>query len=378
MPSSPACRSRRRRSTSTPGTCCAPADGTPATLPLMSIADPYNLYGGPVNYIRASLTQGSLDNQALYAFDTLTFDEHWMLNLGARYEHNEGDTIVDTVNICPGQPHARSGDRAFGGSKTRKTCSPIELACSSSRWTRAPSTSPTPTARRRRRPLSTASLLTAGRTPVTLIRKARSNRDSARSGTSTTASPLNAAVFRNDREEFKVADPGNPANPSGEQQLDGEARVDGVTFGVAGQILQGWSVFANVTFLESEVLQGVSDACIANPSTACGNSAAVPDPIAGRAISGRRSALAARGPPTTWSAWIVGYGVTYQSSYDYYTGTGANAGDIKGYTTHARWSASTSTTVLASSSTSTTCSKVVLHPRPQNGGPRRAMQDRWC
>ena len=34
------------------------------------------------------------------------------------------------------------------------------------------------------------------------------------------------------------------------------------------------------------------------------------------------------------SQWTFGYGITYQSSYDYYTGTGANAGTIKGYTTH--------------------------------------------
>ena len=70
---------------------------------------------------------------------------------------------------------------------------------------------------------------------------------------------LTAAVFRNDREEFKVADPLNPDNPSGEQQLDGQARVDGVTLGAAGMITDAWSVFANVTYLDSEVLQGISD-----------------------------------------------------------------------------------------------------------------------
>ncbi|MBW8810472.1 MAG: TonB-dependent receptor, partial [Lysobacter sp.] len=66
-------------------------------------------------------------------------------------------------------------------------------------------------------------------------------------------------VFRNDRKNYKVADLDNPANLSGLQQLDGQARVDGVMLGVSGLITDQWAVYANYAFLDSEVLQGVSN-----------------------------------------------------------------------------------------------------------------------
>jgi catecholate siderophore receptor len=87
-------------------------NGAFVTLPAMSIANPDNVYVGPINYIRTNLTQGTLDTAAVYAFDTLEFNPQWMLNLGARYEHNEGDTVVDAfdVTVTPslGQPLPRA------------------------------------------------------------------------------------------------------------------------------------------------------------------------------------------------------------------------------------------------------------------------------
>ena len=70
---------------------------------------------------------------------------------------------------------------------------------------------------------------------------------------------LTASVFRNDRENYRVADTGNPDNPSGEQQLDGRARVDGLLLGAMGRINERWYVYANYSRLESEVVQGTSD-----------------------------------------------------------------------------------------------------------------------
>jgi catecholate siderophore receptor len=145
---------------------------------------------------------------------------------------------------------------------------------------------------------------------------------------------INGSVFRNAREEFKVADPGNPANPSGEQQLDGEARVDGVSLGLAGAMTRDWSIFANVTYLDSEVVQGVSDACLAAPSASCGNTVAVRDPIAGLPISGTPERAGSVWTTYALAQWTFGYGASYQSDHVYYTGVGANYGRIKGYTTH--------------------------------------------
>ena len=44
------------------------------------------------------------------------------------------------------------------------------------------------------------------------------------------------------------------------QTLHGKARVQGVALGASGQITDQWAIFANYTYLDSEVLQGVSRA----------------------------------------------------------------------------------------------------------------------
>lgn len=311
------------------------ADGSSFVLPQMSISDPFSVYTGPINYIRSGITEGTLDNQAVYAFDTLEFSERWMLNVGARYEHNKGDTVAYAFNVTPGPSLGQLTSRTVGENEDDLFSYRAGLIF---------------------KPVSNASLYLSyanSKTPS----KASVNGSCTATSTTGTANcnvdpesavnielggkwdvnsrlALTAAVFRNDREEFKVADPGNPANPSGEQQLDGQARVDGVALGAAGSITDAWSVFANITWLDSEVLQGVSDACKANPSTACANSVANPDPLAGRPISGTPERSGSLWTTYELSQWTFGYGVTYQGSYEYYTGTGANAGTIKGYTTH--------------------------------------------
>ena len=304
------------------------ANGTPAVLPPMDIAHPDNLYVGPRNYIRASTTRGSLSNQALYAFDTLKFDEHWMLNLGARWEHNGGDSVVDTYGTSGatlGQVTAHNdfenADNLFSY-RAAVLFKPVEagtvyLSYANSKTPSKASVNGACTAQ------------TCNVDPETAV-----NIELGTKWDLNERLAVSAALFRNDREAFKVADPGNPANPSGEQQLDGRARVDGLSLGVAGQLLPHWSVFANVTFLDSEVLQGVSDACKARPSAACSNSAAVPDPFAGRAISGTPARSGSLWTTYDLDRWSFGYGVTYQSSYDYYSNSGANFGEIRGYTAH--------------------------------------------
>jgi catecholate siderophore receptor len=136
---------------------------------------------------------------------------------------------------------------------------------------------------------------------------------------------VTGALFRNDRTNFKVADPGNPNNPSGEQQLDGEARVDGVALGVAGQLTHDWAIFANVTWLESEVLQGVSDFVAGTAG----------DPLKGLPISGTPERSGSIWTTYDLSDWTFGYGITYQSDYLFYGNNLATSlGTVKGFTTH--------------------------------------------
>ena len=126
----------------------------------------------------------------------------------------------------------------------------------------------------------------------------------------------------------------DPANPSGEQQLDGQARVDGVSLGVAGELTDRWSVFANATLLDSEVLQSVSDYCLANPGlNGCTNTPANPDPQRGQRIINTPEQSASLWTTYAFApGWSAGYGVTYQGGFD--GGRVIGLPDVKSHTTH--------------------------------------------
>ncbi|HXR52312.1 MAG TPA: TonB-dependent receptor, partial [Steroidobacteraceae bacterium] len=115
---------------------------------------------------------------------------------------------------------------------------------------------------------------------------------------------LTAAVSRNERTNYRVNEGITPENPTGQQVLDGTARVDAVILGLAGSLLPNWSVFANYTHLDSEVLQGA-----ANSVAAAGQDFTRGDPLQNTPEHSG----------SLWSTWDVmrglqlGYGLTYQS-----------------------------------------------------------------
>ena len=117
---------------------------------------------------------------------------------------------------------------------------------------------------------------------------------------------LNAAVFRNERSNFRVPS-GDPTIP--EQQLDGNSRVDGIALGAAGAIGTKWSIFANYTYLDSEVVQSVSDRLLLGGTI---------DILAGDPLPNTPEHSA-----SVWTtyqisqAFSVGYGVTYQGEYTF-------------------------------------------------------------
>jgi catecholate siderophore receptor len=239
-------------------------------LPTMDMFNPDNVYRGPINRTLTGRTEGELDNQAVYVFDTIKFSEQWLLSLGARYEHNEGKTNTATVVLAPttvgaplpalpigtvtgyGVPAKNTDDlfsyraglvykpvenvsvyAAYGNSKTPSKAS-VNGSCTLTSTT------------------GTANCTVDPETAVNYEIGAKWDLFDGRLA-------LTGSLFRNDRENYKVSDPGNPNNPTGAQQLDGRARVDGAMLGVSGLITDHWAVYANYAYLDSEVLQGVSD-----------------------------------------------------------------------------------------------------------------------
>ena len=226
------------------------ATGGTVTYPLMNLYNPDSFYTGPLNYTRSAIQEGELDSRAVYAFDTLHFNEQWSFNGGFRYERSEGsnrsDAYAVTGVVTPGPLLKNSDDLlsyraglvykpvengsiyvAVGNSKTPSKGS-VNGACTAA---------------------------TCNVDPETAISYELGTKWDLLDARLT----LTASLFRNDRENYKVADAGNPNNPSAEQQLDGHARVDGLLLGASGKITDNWMVYANYSHLNSEVLQGVSD-----------------------------------------------------------------------------------------------------------------------
>lgn len=295
------------------------ADGSnpylaPNHLPFMDISNPDSLYTGPINKTLVGRTAGTLSNQAAYVFDTLKFNEKLSLNLGARYEHNEGDTTTWAVTTTAGPAGPIGTVTGKSGQFDNKddlfsyraglVFKPVQngtvyLAYANSKTPSKASVNGACTAATCEVDPETAVNIELG-TKWELLNSRLA---------------LTAALFRNERENYKVADPGNPANPTGEQQLDGKARVQGLALGVAGNITREWSVFANYTYLDSEVLSGVSEFCRQNPSPACVNSTAEPDPLKGNPLTNTPKHSASLWTTYRLNDWTFGYGATYQGEF---------------------------------------------------------------
>lgn len=282
-----------------------PLGATPnPTLPVMDISDPDHVYTGPINYIRTGFTNAEVSNQAIYVFDRIEIGEQWELNGGIRIERNEGTTAAATIAtpypappaqpvVTAGTPFENADDLlsyrfgivyqpvenasiyyAFGNSETPSQAS-VRVACNATNCNVDPE-------------------------------EGESHEIGVKWEVFDRRLLLTAAVFRNERTNFRVAS-GDPLVP--EQVLDGSSRVDGVALGASGLITDNWSIFANYTFLDSEILQSISDVSIGG---------GVVDFQAGDPLP--NTPEHALGVWTTYSfpfGLMVGYGVTYNGEYTF-------------------------------------------------------------
>ncbi|QAZ39467.1 TonB-dependent siderophore receptor [Methylibium sp. Pch-M] len=277
-------------------------------LPPMDIANPEGVYGGPVNFVATGRTRGELDNVAVYLFDNLKFNEQWALNGGVRYEKNRTSSSTDAIaaGVTTSSPTQSRTDNltsfrvglvykpvpigsfyvAYGNSKTPSKAT-VNGACTQNETTTTGNNN------------CNVAPETAINIEVGTKWDVLDNRLS-----------LTAAVFRNELRNYRV-NSNDPTVP--DQQLDGKSRVDGVALGAAGQITPQWSVSANYTYLDSEVLSGASDFCVANP-TALNCDAAL-------AMTGNPLTNTPEHAFSLWTTYqfvpslTVGYGVLYQGSW---------------------------------------------------------------
>ncbi len=256
-------------------------DGTnpyaaPNHLPFMDISRPDSFYRGPINKTLVGKTDGELDNAAIYVFDTLKFNERWWFNAGVRYENVDGSSTIYTVQAAAangglppaGSPAIGTITGAAAPARNRDDLlsyraglifKPVEAGTIYFAY----GNSKTPSKASVNGSCNVVQTVTNG------VPQANANCNvdpesaisyelGAKWDLFDAQLALTAAIFRNDREDYRVNDP-DPANLSGEQSLDGKARVDGLLLGLSGNVTPNWAIAANYSYLDSEVLQGASD-----------------------------------------------------------------------------------------------------------------------
>ncbi len=288
------------------------ANSSTPTYPAMDIANPVNVYAGPINFFQTNVSEGELSNQAIYAFDTVELSEQWQLNGGIRVENNAGEFIATPSTYAVGTPPTRVVGATTRG-ESEETLLSYRLGVVF-------------------KPVPDASLYIAyGNTQTPSQATVNGGCSVAAVNGNCDVDPeegevleigakwdvldgrisLTAALFQNERSKYRVNSL-DPAEP--EQQLDGASRVRGLALGVAGQISDRWTVIANYTWLDSEILQSIA-----------GN-APTPtiDPQKGDPI-----ALTPEHAFNIWTTWMVtdaimiGYGATYSGEYAFNRPTGS-------------------------------------------------------
>lgn len=278
-----------------------------------------NVYRGPVNLIQGTGAEGEVENYAVYLFDAMKIGK-FEINGGIRYERNKGWARSDTagtaatLTVPQGQPvrgtPTRNSDNLFSY-RIGLVYKPVEAVTIYGSFgnSRTPSQSNVN---------GSCTDTATSQTCTVRPESARIYEIGAKAELMNGQLLLSASAFRNERDSYRVPsnEPGVPA-----QQLDGRSRVDGIAVSAVGKITPAWSITANYTYLDGELLQSVSNFCLSNPgATGCNNSATFPDPARGAELANTPKHSGSIFTTYTLPFGLtIGYGATYQGSFAFGT-----------------------------------------------------------
>ena len=300
-----------------------------AHLPYINIANPNevipgpalagatygsNVFTGPVNYTQTGYQNGDTFNIAAYGFAAVKIFDQLEINGGVRYEHNRARFRSDTVTPSGVPIPAGQATRYLTGARQNATDNlfsyrvgivfkPVENASLYVAY--ANSKNPTSTSVR-----SGCGLLITGtggaNDPCDAKPEQAVNYEiGGKIDLFDAQLQLTAAIFRNERTNFRVAsnDPFIGTLPVN----DGRNRVNGITLGATGNITDAWTIFANYTYLDSEVIQSISD---------YQKDLGVLDPQAGNPMTNTPKHSGSLFTTYTLPFGLqLGYGLTYQGSF---------------------------------------------------------------
>lgn len=225
------------------------ADGSAATKPNMDVYNPDNFWHGPTNFRKTGYAEGNLDVYSAYIFDTLKFNDQWLLNLGVRDDYTKGqyrsDTILATTGaVTTGKTYSQS-DNLFSynvGLTFKPTPATSIYAAYSNAEKPTQNTANGGCSQTVTNNVITAN--TCNTDPEHAI--------SYEVGAKWEVNPnllLTGAVFRNEQDKVRVTSDiaGQP-----DATIDGQNYVQGVEFGLAGNILPQWAITASLAYMEGE------------------------------------------------------------------------------------------------------------------------------
>ncbi len=312
-------------------------------LPLINIADPShvvqgpaghiygsNVYTGPVNYARSNRSVGEHEDYAAYLFDTSKIGEHFEVNFGVRWEHSTGDFTAFNYNTTPGarfgavssilpQHNAENlfSYRVGGVFKPTKAVS-LYIAYGNSK---------TPSITTVNGGCTTGTFGSATFVNFCDVQpeKAKNYEIGGKADLFHHRLQLTAALFRNERSNFRVASNDPSLGNVAIQVPDGRSRVDGLALGASGNLTRAWTIFANYTYLKSKVLNGLPERCVANPTNPNDGCLAIYNAAPERGGPIQQTPKHSGSLFTTYTLPFglqLGYGLTYQGSFAIVTDPG--------------------------------------------------------
>ncbi|MBI1685683.1 TonB-dependent receptor [Caulobacter hibisci] len=189
-----------------------------------------------------TFTRTIVRTRAVFAFDTIELNEHWLVNLGVRHDDYTNKYLGGTISASGVTPTSSlRNESRFWNYQAGVVYKPVENASIYASY----GSSSNPSGE------GAGDTSSVAATTVNLDPEQNDSYElGAKWNLLDNRLNLTGAIFRTDKTNARVID------TDGSTQLVGQTRAQGVELGVGGQLTRAWSVTAGYTYTDSEVIDG--------------------------------------------------------------------------------------------------------------------------